>query len=96
MIAQVVKLLTHYGCRSGVGIQLQVSMELFTIELGLSTQPLPESFEKYGKRATHSWIKSIWEKVSKYKVRVELGPLRIEGSGRSIRHFQYKRIEQDK
>ena len=53
-------------------------MELLIIELGLSAQPLQESFEKYGKRVTHSWIKSIWEKVSKYKVRVELGPLSIE------------------
>ena len=78
MIAQVAKLLTHYGCRSGVGIQLQVSMELLIIELGLSAQPLQEPFEKYGKRVTHSWIKSIWEKVSKYKVRVELGPLSID------------------
>ena len=37
---------------SGVGIQLQVSMELLIIELGLSAQPLQESFKKYGTRVT--------------------------------------------
>jgi hypothetical protein len=73
MIAQVAKLLTHYGCFLGVGIQLQVSMELLIIELGLSAQPLQEPYEKYGKRVTHSWIKLVWEKVSKYKIKVEIG-----------------------
>jgi hypothetical protein len=68
MIAQVSKLLTHFGCRSGVGIQLQASMELLILEMGLTAQPLQESYEKYGPRITHSWIKSIWEKVSKYKI----------------------------
>jgi hypothetical protein len=74
----VAKLLSHYGCRSGVRIQLQVSVELFIIKLGVSMQPFQESFEKYGMRVTHSWVKSIWEKVSKYKVRIKLGPLPIE------------------
>jgi hypothetical protein len=78
MIAQVAKLLTHYGCRSGVGIQLQVLMELLIIELGLSAQPLQEPYKKYGKRVTHSWIKLVWEKVSKYKIKVEIGPLDID------------------
>ena len=55
-------------------------MELFTIELGLSAQPLQESFEKYGKRATHSWIKSICLGEGFYVQgpRRILGPLRIE------------------
>jgi hypothetical protein len=47
-IAQVAKLLTQFGRRSGVGIQLQVSIEHLIIELGLSAQPLQESFKKYG------------------------------------------------
>jgi hypothetical protein len=66
---------------SGVGIQLQVSMELLIIELGLSAQPLQESFKKYGTRVTHSWVKSIWEKVFRYKVSIELGPLMINPPG---------------
>jgi hypothetical protein len=78
MIAQVGKLLTHYRCQSGIGIQLQVTMELFIIELGLSAQPLQESYENYGKRITHSWIKSVWEKVCRYKIKVEICPLDID------------------
>ncbi len=97
MIAQVAKLLSHYGCRSGVGIQLQVSVELFIIKLGVSTQPFQEPFEKYRTKVTHSWVKSIWEKVSKYKVRIKvralthraskgLRPL-VHASGGGVRHF---------
>ena len=78
MIAQVSKLLTHFGCRSGVGIQLQASMELLILEMGLTAQPLQESYKKYGPRITHSWIKSIWEKVSKYKIGVQIAPLDIQ------------------
>ncbi len=60
MVAQVAKLRTHYGCRSGMGIQLQVSMELLIIELDVAVQPLKESYEKFGKRVMHSWMKSVW------------------------------------
>jgi hypothetical protein len=77
MIAQIAKLFTQFGCRPGVGIQLQVSIELLILELGLGAQPLQESYEKYGSRTTHSWIKSIWEKVSKYRIKVQIAPLDI-------------------
>ncbi len=51
LIAQISKLLVHYGygCQSGLGIQIQVTMELFLTELGISAQPLQESYEQYGK-----------------------------------------------
>ena len=78
LISQVTKLLIHYGCRSGIGIQLQVSLELMIIELGISSQPFQESFQKYESWITHSWIKSVWEKVDHYKLRLQLKPLNIE------------------
>jgi hypothetical protein len=42
LIEQVTKLLIHYGCKSSLGIELQVSMELLITELGISQQPLQE------------------------------------------------------
>jgi hypothetical protein len=49
LIGQVTKLLIHYGCKSGLGIEMQVTMELLITELGIFWQPLQESFEIYGK-----------------------------------------------
>ena len=45
LIGQLTKLLVHYGCKSGLSIQLQVTMELLVTKLGLSMQPLQESFK---------------------------------------------------
>jgi hypothetical protein len=58
-LAQITKLLVHYGCKSGLGIQMQVLMELLITEMGISLQPLQESYATYGKWLTHSWLKLI-------------------------------------
>ncbi len=78
LIAQVTKLLIHYGCQSGLGIQLQVSLELLIIKLGVSSQPFQEAFSKYGKWVTASWLKSVWEKVDTYNVRIQIRSLDID------------------
>jgi hypothetical protein len=78
LIAQLTKLMVHYGCRSGVGLQLQVSMEMMIIELGLSLQPLQESFCTYGKWVTNTWLKLVWEKVKRFNIKVEITPLAIQ------------------
>jgi hypothetical protein len=49
---------------------MQVSMELLILELGISEQPLLEPFKKYGARVTRLWLKSLWEKVSRFKLRL--------------------------
>jgi hypothetical protein len=59
-LAQINKLLVHYGCISGLGIQMQLAMELLLTKLGISPQPLQESYAKYGKWITHSWLKLIY------------------------------------
>jgi hypothetical protein len=46
LVAQITKLLIHYGCHSGIGLEMSVSMELLIMELGLSSQPLCKSFRK--------------------------------------------------
>jgi hypothetical protein len=74
-IGQLDKLLTHYGSSSGLGVHMQVSMEVFIIEGGVSTQLLSELFSRYGKWVTHCWLKSLWEKVERFGFHVEIAPL---------------------
>ena len=71
-VAQLNNLLTHYGSSSSLGIQMQVSMEMLVIEGGISLQILSESFPKYGQWVTHSWLRSVWEKIDMFRFRVEI------------------------
>ncbi len=77
LIAQLNKLLVHYGCQSGIGIQMQVTMELLITKLGILAQPLQEPYVRYGKWTIGTWLKSIWEKVSAFRITVEIAPLPI-------------------
>ncbi len=56
LVAQFTKLLVHYGGRSGLGLEMSVSMELLFTELGISSQPLCKSFLKYGSWVTNTWL----------------------------------------
>ncbi len=56
LVAQITKLLIHYGCRSGLGLEMSVLMELLITELGISAQLLWEYFLKYGSWVTHTWL----------------------------------------
>ncbi len=64
LVAQLSKLLAHYGCRSGLGIQMQVSMEILLTKLGLSPQPLQESFVTYGKWVTNTWLNQFGRRLT--------------------------------
>ena len=57
---------------------MQVTMELLATELGLSPQPLQEAYEAFGICITASWIKTVWEKVDRFKVRIEIAPLAMQ------------------
>ncbi len=70
--AQINKLLIHYGCSSGLGIHMQVSMEIFIIDGRVLTQILAAPFKKYGKWVTDGWLKSLWEKLDMFNFRVEI------------------------
>ncbi len=71
-MAQINKLLIHYGCQSSLGLKMQLSMELLIAELGLSLQPFQQSYKRFGEWVTPVWLKSIWEKVDLVNVRVEV------------------------
>ena len=62
----------HYGCRTGVVLKMQLSLELLTLEMGISSQPLQESYKRYGPWITAGWFKSIWEKVDMFGIKVEV------------------------
>lgn len=84
LVVQSNKLLMHYGCQTSLGLKLQLSMELLLgIELGISLQPLQESYKKYGEWVTGGWYKSVWEKLDIFGFHVEINniPLLLPREG---------------
>jgi hypothetical protein len=77
-IAQLNKLLTNYGCNSGLGIHLQTSMELMILEGGVSMQILSQPFQQYSKWVTNSWLKSVWENMDLFNFKVEINELPLK------------------
>lgn len=82
----------HYGCRSAVGTFLQTSMELFIMELGMSFQPLTESYRLYEGLVTCCWLKSVWEKVDKYGISVKVHNVKLT-FGRERDQWLMRRFE---
>ena len=76
-VAQVNKLLMHYGCNTVVGLKLQASMEFLILELGISDQPFQLDYSRYEKFVTAGWLKSIWEKAWTFQFTIELGNIKI-------------------
>jgi hypothetical protein len=93
LVAQLTKLLVHYGCRFGLGIQMQASMEILLTGLGLLPQPLQESFVTYGKWVTNTWLKSIWEKIDRFDITTEIAPLPIRPPREGDRWFMQSVIK---
>jgi hypothetical protein len=73
---------------------MAVLMELLITELGMSSQPLGESFLKYRKWVTHSWLRSLWEKVDKFVVTVEIAPIPIDPPRMGDRGFMQAVIKE--
>jgi hypothetical protein len=48
------------------------------LELGISFQPLQESYNKYKFISTHSWMKMLWEKVSMFSLDVMVADFGME------------------
>ena len=43
LVEQLNKLLMNYGCKTSIGLIMQLSLELLNLEMGISSQPLQES-----------------------------------------------------
>jgi hypothetical protein len=48
MLEQANKLRMHYGCCTALGAELQTSLELLVVDLGLSFQPFQVSYKHFG------------------------------------------------
>jgi hypothetical protein len=70
IVVQSNKLLMHYGCRTAFGTQLQTSIGLLLVELGMLFQPLQLSYADFGHMVTTSWLKRVWEKLDRFKFAV--------------------------
>jgi hypothetical protein len=78
LVVQITKILIHYGSCLGIGLEMSISMELLMTELGLSSQPLCILFWKYGTWVTHTWLHSLWEKVDKFNITMEIASLPMD------------------
>jgi hypothetical protein len=70
LIAMTNKLLMHYGCNMAMGKLMKKLYSLLFVDVGLSFQPLQESNDCYGYLATHSWMNMLWEKLSKFNMKL--------------------------
>jgi hypothetical protein len=66
-VEQSNKLLMHYGCRTALSTELQTSIGLLLVELGMSFQPFLLSYANFGHMVTTSWLKQVWEKLDQFK-----------------------------
>jgi hypothetical protein len=78
LIAQLNKLIMHYGSPSCLGLNMQTLIELLVIELGLSLQPFVEDHNTCQHWVTSSWLKSVWEKLSKLGIKIQLAHLPLQ------------------
>ena len=64
----------HLGTKSLLGITMQASLELLILELGTSNHPFLKDYNNSNEWMTNLWLKTVWEKASRLKVLIELGP----------------------
>ena len=50
---------------------MQASLEMMVLEMGVSAQPLQQSYSEYSNWVTHSWLKTLWEKLDLFTILVE-------------------------
>lgn len=77
-VAATNKLMSHYGTQSLPGIQYQKSMELLTIELGLSDQPFLEDYTKYNNWVTDCTLKETWARMHCFKFVLQIHNFKLQ------------------
>lgn len=78
------RMMVHYGTRSIVGVQYQMSLKLLTIELGLSPQLFQEDYSKYENWATDCSMKQILERVHHFGFQLTIGNLKMDPPEKGI------------
>ncbi len=69
LISMLNKLLMHYNCQTVTGRLMQLPYSLLLVKLGLLFDPLQESYSQFEHLTTHSWMKMLWEKLSRFNVK---------------------------
>ena len=72
LICRSATFLQHYNSSSIIGNKLTCSLHLLQLQLGTNGNPLLQSFKKFGHLAPISWIRSYWESLDKYPIRLHL------------------------
>jgi hypothetical protein len=78
LIVQLNKMLMHYGSQNCLVLEMQASVKLLVIELGLSIQPFSKDFSVHHHHVTHLWMKSVWEKSSRLQIDITLADLPLQ------------------
>jgi hypothetical protein len=68
----------HWGTTEPTGQSLHCVFELVQLEVGLAGNFLHHAYPVYGRLATHSWLKILWEYVHYYGVELDLGNVTID------------------
>ena len=72
VISRLNMFLQHWDNPAPVGSALRASMECLQLEIGCRGCPLDEPYDHMGPHCTHSWVRSFWECVDKFKLRQEM------------------------
>ena len=67
----------HWGRSTPTGKMLRSVFELVQIEVGLSGNFLKRDFRVFGRLATHTWYKVLWEYCHIYDVTIELPEVEV-------------------
>ena len=64
--------LQHYGTDTSLGTYLTTSIENLQLELGVTGYPFQYDYGVWSRLATDSWVKSLWERIDKFDLSLEL------------------------
>eukprot|EP00804_Cyclotella_cryptica_P024304 CCRYP_012569-RA/>CCRYP_012569-RA protein AED:0.31 eAED:0.31 QI:0/0/0/1/1/1/2/0/544 len=62
----------HYGSLTDAGITLWACLENLQVECGYAGNPFNHPYQQVGPYTTHSWVKSLWECIDHYHLRLTL------------------------
>jgi hypothetical protein len=71
-IAMINMLIQHYGAETTLAKKFLASIEALQLEIGSIGNWLGKDYDKFHVLATHSWVKSLWERLHFYKFTIHL------------------------
>jgi len=64
--------LQHYGEPTNLGYTLRTTLHHMQVEMGVRVCPLQYKYEVWEGLVTDSWVKALWEKVSKFNIKLDI------------------------